>query len=99
MIRNADLVSFDLKSIKSYYLPGNILPMPNGLDGEQSCQIMWYAGLSDKLSSIGLYGFNNDDRSIGAQLIAQMIWYFAEGYANRKEDFPKSNLKNYLKLD
>lgn len=97
LIRNADLISFDLKSIKNYTLPGNILPMPNGLDGEQACQIMWYAGLSDKLSSIGLYGFSNDDRSIGAQLIAQMIWYFTEGYANRKEDFPKSNLKNYLK--
>ena len=97
LIRNADLVSFDLKSIKSYYLPGNILPMPNGLDGEQACQIMWYAGISDKLSSIGLYGFNNDAKSIGAQLIAQMIWYFIEGYANRKEDYPKSNLKKYLK--
>ena len=97
LIRNADLVSFDLKSIKSFYLPGNILPMPNGLNGEQACQIMWYAGLSDKLSSIGLYGFNNDDKSIGAQLLSQMIWYFVEGYANRKEDFPKSNLKNYLK--
>ena len=97
LIRNADLVSFDLKSIKSYYLPGNILPMPNGIDGEQACQIMWYAGLSDKLSSIGLYGFNNDEKSIGAQLIAQMIWYFVEGYANRKEDFPKSNLKKYIK--
>jgi len=97
LIRNADLVSFDLKSIKSYYLPGNILPMPNGIDGEQACQIMWYAGLSDKLSSIGLFGFNNDEKSIGAQLIAQMIWYFVEGYANRKEDYPKSNLKKYLK--
>jgi len=97
LIRNADLVSFDLKSIKSFYLPGNILPMPNGIDGEQACQIMWYAGLSDKLSSIGLYGFNNDEKSIGAQLVAQMIWYFVEGYANRKEDFPKSNLKKYLK--
>ncbi len=99
LIRNADLVSFDLKSIKSYYLPGNILPMPNGLDGEQACQIMWYAGLSDKLSSIGLYGFNNDTKSIGAQLVSQMIWYFVEGYANRKEDYPKTNLKNYLKYN
>jgi arginase family enzyme len=97
LIRNADLLSFDLKSIKSFYLPGNILPMPNGLDGEQACQLMWYAGLSDKLSSIGLYGFNNDEKSVGAQLIAQMIWYFIEGFAQRKGDFPKSNVKKYLK--
>jgi arginase family enzyme len=60
LIRNADLLSFDLKSIKSCDMPGNILPMPNGLNGEKACQIMWYAGLSDKLSSLGLYGFNND---------------------------------------
>lgn len=98
LIRNADLISFDLKSIKSFYLPGNILPMPNGLDGEQACQLMWYAGLSDKLSSIGLYGFNNDKKSVGAQLVAQMIWYFVEGFSQRKGDFPKSNVKKYLKF-
>jgi arginase family enzyme len=97
LIRNADLLSFDLKSIKSFYLPGNNLPMPNGLDGEQACQLMWYAGLSDKLSSVGLYGFNNDEKSIGAQLVAQMIWYFTDGFAQRKGDFPKSNVKKYLK--
>jgi len=97
LIRNADLISFDLKSIKSFYLPGNILPMPNGLNGEQACQLMWYAGLSDKLSSLGLYGFNNDKKSVGAQLVAQMIWYFIEGFSQRKGDFPKSNVKKYLK--
>lgn len=97
LIRNADLISFDLKAIKDTANPGNPLPMPNGISPEHACQIMWYSGLSDKLSSMGLYGFLNDKKSVSAQLVAQMIWYFVDGFSQRKDDFPKTNIKHYTK--
>jgi hypothetical protein len=71
---------------------------PNGFYGEEVCQVMMYAGLSDKLSGLGLYEYNPllDRDGQTAHLIAQMIWYFAEGIGNRKADAPLTNQQNYI---
>jgi hypothetical protein len=60
---------------------------------------MRYAGLSDKLTSIGIYNFNPyyDERGQTAQLLAQMIWYFVDGFVHRKNDSPFYNQDNFLK--
>ncbi|MFN8133913.1 MAG: hypothetical protein U0Z17_01300 [Bacteroidales bacterium] len=34
-------------------MPGNANAIPNGFYGEEACQLMRYAGMSDKISSIG----------------------------------------------
>ena len=49
-----------------------------------------YAGLSYKLSSIGFFEYNPhyDINARTANLIAEMIWYFIEGFANRQDDIP-----------
>src|SRR5690606_31094422 len=54
-VRNADMVSFDITAIRSSDAPGNTRALPFGLSGEDACQICWYAGLNEKLSSIGFY--------------------------------------------
>jgi formiminoglutamase len=48
--------------------------------------------MSDKLSSIGFYGYqeNLDSQRTTAKTLAQMIWYFIEGFYNRRGDFPAS---------
>ncbi len=99
LIRNADILSIDLRSIRSESMPINGFPMPNGISGKEICQMAWYAGMSDKLTSIGLYEYNelDDTNGVGAMLVAQIIWYFIEGYSQRKEDFPKSSTRNYIK--
>lgn len=88
-VRNADLVSFDITAIRSADAPGNRHAQPFGLSGEDACQICWYAGLNEKLSSIGFYEYDpalDDTHKKTAAVIATMIWYFIEGYNNRKND-------------
>jgi len=95
LVRNADLLSFDVSSIRQSDAPGSPYSSPNGLYGEEACQITRYAGLSDKLTSIGFYDFcpNHDMGEQTSQLVAQMIWYFIDGYYNRKNDIPTKQSK------
>lgn len=88
-IRNADMASFDVTAIRSADAPGNANAQPFGLTGEEACQICWYAGTNEKLSSIGFYEYNpekDDDRHKTAAVVATMIWYFIEGYYHRKNE-------------
>lgn len=88
-IRNADMISFDITAIRSSDAPGNGNAQPFGLTGEEACQICWYAGLNEKLSSIGFYEYNpsfDDIHKKTASVIATMIWYFVEGYYHRKNE-------------
>jgi formiminoglutamase len=93
-IRNADLLSFDITAIRSSDAPGNAHAQPFGLTGEEACQICWYAGLNEKLSSVGFYEYNpthDDAHKKTASVVATMIWYFIEGFYNRKNE---SNFKS-----
>lgn len=90
LIRNADIISVDITAVRMSDAPGAENASPNGFYGEEICQIMRYAGRSDKLSSIGFYEYNPsfDPRGQTAQLIAQMIWYLLEGFYFRSDDIP-----------
>jgi formiminoglutamase len=100
-IRNADLISFDITSIKSSDAPGNANAQPFGLTGEEACQICWYAGLNEKLSSLGFYEYNptfDDANKKTASVIATMIWYFVEGFYRRKHEtnFKSNDFLKYV---
>lgn len=99
VVRNADILSFDISSIRRSDAPGTLLSTPNGLYGEEACQIFRYAGMSDKLSSVGIFEVNPllDNREQTTELAGQMIWYFLDGYANRKNDIPSTDSSDYLK--
>jgi arginase family enzyme len=99
IVRSADIVSFDISSIRQSDAPGNANATPNGFYGEEACAIMRYAGLSDKLTSIGLYEVNPsyDNRDQTSHLAAQMIWYFLDGYYQRKKDQPLVNKNAFVK--
>nr|WP_294791243.1 formimidoylglutamase [uncultured Mucilaginibacter sp.] len=98
IIRNANMISFDMGSIRSSDAMGNTNAGPNGFYGEEACQMCRYAGINDKLSSIGFYEFNPayDSNGQTATLLAQMIWYFIDGFYNRKKDFPLNPKSQYL---
>ncbi|WP_254554764.1 hypothetical protein, partial [Salmonella enterica] len=53
-----DVLFFDFSAIKQS--EGGIVEhsSPNGLSAEEACQIMWYAGMNDKLSTIGIFEVN-----------------------------------------
>lgn len=88
VIRQADMVTIDITAIRISDAPGNPNATPFGLSGEEACQLTWYAGMSNKLSSLGIYEYYPDEDVKGqtAGLIATMIWYFFEGFYNRKSD-------------
>jgi len=98
VLRNADIISFDMGAIRSSDACGNANASPNGFYGEDACQICRYAGLSDKLTSIGFYEFNPafDQNGQTAILLAQMVWYFIDGFYNRKKDFPLQPKSSYI---
>ncbi|HNQ82698.1 MAG TPA: formimidoylglutamase [Bacteroidales bacterium] len=100
MVRNADMISVDMGAVRASDAPGNANATPNGFYGEEICQVMRYAGLSDKLTSIGIYELNPrlDRQSLTAQLAGQMIWYFIDGFYSRKGDFPPSKKKELVKF-
>src|SRR5690554_1312519 len=99
IIRNADFISFNMGAVSQAFAAANANASPNGFTGEEACQLARYAGMSDKLSSIGFYEFNPSikDGGMTAHLMAQMIWYFIDGFYNRKKDFPACNKSDYVK--
>ncbi len=99
IIREADMLSFDISAIRSSDAPGSNKAQPFGLTGEEACQICWYAGQNEKLSSAGFYEYDpskDDDTFKTASVIATMIWYFLEGVNLRKGE-SSSKTNNYTK--
>ncbi|WP_053990106.1 formimidoylglutamase [Mangrovimonas sp. TPBH4] len=100
VMRDANIVSVDLKSVKASELGSNQRYSPNGLDGKEICAVSRYAGISNKVTSFGIYEYRpSSDDSVTAMLMAQMIWYFVEGVNCRvKDDDFKSDV-NYQKFN
>jgi len=98
-LRNADILSLDLQSIRSSDLRGQQYDSPNGFYAEQICQITKYAGISDKLTSFGILNYYPEGNTTSADhLIAQIIWYFIDGVSQRKGDYPIGSKKDYMKF-
>jgi len=99
ILRDVDLLSIDVSSIRGSDARANENASPNGFYGEQSCALAKYAGTSSALSSFGIFEYNPlyDERGISAKLLAQIVWYFIEGYANRIVENPNKKDKNFTK--
>ena len=98
-LRNSDILSIDFKSIRASELLNVNYTSPNGFYADQICQISKYAGISDKLTSFGVFNFIPEKKPGAASaLLAQIIWYFIDGFAQRKGDFPVGSKKDYLKF-
>jgi formiminoglutamase len=100
-IRDADLMCLNVAALKKIEAPAQLSANPSGLWLEEACQVARYAGMSDKLTAFGVYGFKieaNRLSDVTAQVVAQMIWYFMEGFYNRKQDYPigMRNLTQYV---
>ena len=98
-VRDADLFSMDMSIVRCSEAPGNGNASPNGLFGNEICALARYAGMSDKVSSFGLYEVNPhlDLRNQTTQLAAQIIWYFMDGVMGRVGDYPIISEKDFLK--
>jgi len=99
VMRNADVVSFDINAVRSADAPGNPFSGPNGFYGEEICQISRYAGLSDRLSCAGFFEYNPeyDQKGQTAELMAQMIWYLMEGLDMRRHEMIFSDPDQFIR--
>jgi len=95
VFRDADIVSLDLNSVKSSDSGNFSTFSPNGFNGKEICSLARYAGISDKVSVFGI--FNHNDSVHESVLVAQIIWYFIEGFHYRSNEYPFGSRENYIK--
>ena len=99
VLRDADIVTLDLKSIKSSEVSLKQKYSPNGFDGREICAISRYIGISNKVSSFGIYEYNpSQDDEATSMLVAQILWYFIEGVNCRVNDDDFNDQSNFQKF-
>ena len=99
VLRDANIVSIDLTSVKGAEVSLKQKYSPNGLDGKEICAIARYAGISNKVSSFGIYEYKpSKDDELTSMLAAQILWYFIEGVNYRVNDDDFSDDRNYQKF-
>jgi arginase family enzyme len=99
-LRDANVISFSLNSIKHCDAPGALFSSPNGFTGEEACQLAFYAGHSNRVKSFGLFDLahQNDLHFTTAKLAAQIIWYFLEGHSSSIYEEPDTTPENFIKF-
>ena len=99
VLRDADIVTLDLNSVKSSEVSLKQKHSPNGFNGREICAISRYAGISNKVSSFGVYEYNpSQDDEATAMLVAQILWYFIEGVNCRVNDDDFNDQSNFQKF-
>ena len=91
-LRDADITGFDMK-VLSWEAAQNSSGDPNGIDSRTICSLARYAGLSDRLTSFGI--FELFPTIIFDKLIAQILWYFIEGFNCRFDEYPVLTSQGY----
>lgn len=100
VMRDAHIVSVDLKSIRASELDSVQKFSPNGFNGKEICAVARYAGISNKVSSFGIYEYKYAAKdNATSMLIAQMMWYFIEGVNCRVKDDDFMNEKAFQKYN
>jgi len=96
VLRDADVVGIDIGVVKA----GDTAfakAYPNGLTGKNACRLSRYSGISDRLKVFGIFEIPVDESVTGSQLIAEMIWYFIEGFNFRSGEYPLIIDESYIK--
>jgi len=96
VLRNAHLVSLDMRAICAHEMGVMHNFSPNGFNGREICALARYAGISDKVSLFGIYELENTPLSF--QLVSQIIWYFIEGLNFRITELPSSDDEDFTKF-
>ena len=96
IFRDADIVGFDMKCLSWEATADPLKGMPNGIDSRTICAMSRYAGISDRVSFLGLYELVSTPMM--EKLLAQMIWYFIEGVQYRFGEYPVNTKEDFLKF-
>ena len=100
VIRDSDLLAVSMNAVKYSDAPAASVSSPNGFTGEEICQLAFYAGLSHRCRSLGIFDVvpQNDIQDITAKLSAQMAWYFIDGVMKRNPGNPENDNQNFKKF-
>jgi formiminoglutamase len=87
VIRNSHLFSFDISALAHAYAPSN-LGSPNGFNGEEACTLLRFAGLSQNVNTVGIYGYRPglDKDLLTARQISHMLWYLIDGRSRGRRE-------------
>jgi formiminoglutamase len=98
VLRTSNLFSFDISAVRFSDAPVNINGSPNGFTGDEACVLTRFAGMSEKLTSFGIYNYQpeHDTHNMTAKLIAQMIWYFVDGYLVRRSEATLNEKEEFI---
>ena len=98
--RDADAAGISMNALRYADAPASLQPSPNGFSGEEACQLSFYAGLSDRIKSFGIYDLDEGTPpGITTRQAAQIAWYFLEGVSSRLKEDParnSGNIKKYI---
>lgn len=99
IIRSCDYTHFDVSSVRKSDCTSSIDSLPTGLTSEEACKLLRYVGENDsnRLLSIGGSLINGEDEA-SSMLIAQLIWYYVEGFNFRKskQAFESKHFDNFV---
>jgi hypothetical protein len=98
VLRDSDLTSIDIYCVKSSEIADSNHKNINGFSTFELCKLSRYAGMSDKLSSFGVFELQAMNKSEGLiQLVSQMLWYFMEGFSLRLNEEVTEKNSNFTK--
>lgn len=99
LMRMTNYVNLNTRALELAELANSNLVMPNGLRGDEICQLSRYAGLADGLNcfSINHSATNSTRESYFYMLIAQISWYYIHGIAERRNEYPFEPIEKYQK--
>lgn len=96
MIRSANYLKCSTEAIQAH-VTGNAHQYPNGLNGEEACAILRFAGASPQMRLVNMEVSKDSFNPVSAELLAQMLWYFCEGTLMRYEEDPLNDDANFMK--
>lgn len=96
VFRNSQICTVDITAIQHAHAPCNTLT-PNGFTGEEICTLLQYAGSSNKIRTVGLYGYkhNADVHQLTAKQVSHMFWYFVNGVKQFFQEPPITELAEF----
>jgi formiminoglutamase len=99
-LRQSDIVSIDARSISFAQMPAHKSGHPNGFTGVEICTLARLAGISPQNKILGIFEYNPmfDQKHTGANLMAQILWYYVEGKNMKQPDYPLINKEQLLKF-
>ena len=101
VLRDANLAHFDGNAIKLGDNPASIESNTSGLTCAESCQVMKNIGGSHNLRLLNITNYEIIDKRrqyASSMTIAEMIWYFMEGYDQKLNDHPITSSDNMQKF-